>query len=964
MAAKNVLNFATIFKRSSCINAVNESTKVDSTKLFENVQHYLDESKDKVRYGLRESIKSYMNSLQDRDNATDNYYHIFQIVESLNSIDSLLADATVQDFCKSVLPYVETVDFVKDCIRFNEYSLTEEQKNRVLESASLLEAADRVIVNHNKLSTRFNMENETNRYNSLGLKYLVDSCAAKIDTYKLKAYQKMNLVIEEVSYLLQKNGYEYNKKDLAKYALEFFLVENPYVSKTDLLNFGKTLTENYLLSEDDAAPALAIIDSDFKDNIIDSISNIISRYLISTEEKNYDNFCETIEHLIKVASIDDITNNFEKVIYFVWDIAKAEIIENLDVLSIFKIIYDDIYSRVAISSDFSVKSDLILVKEDIQKIIDITIITVKNINNFGNADSFYAKYAADFNLALNWFLNSMENIKVALYSSNNIDNMNYVNSDDKGVLGFNEYARLRFHTFKKAAVDLDKFIKVKESRLDNEVSNSILEVNGFYIDEINETEFTRKKLLIESIGSDNRPEITVRQYFVSESSSKLISFVENICNEFNDVLQATSVTNCKSYYVALEGLVEIRIKDRFELAINENDQKAVDESIDNSMLGCLAMLAKVEDQLSVLESSHTKSIEEALSSLSEYKDIDEEIFGYIVEALRYTGVDKSTVKLFASKFNDYQFNKALTEGVINDKYNELAYQELRVNKESEEWEPIPNVPYNLQLEAVGYLTALFENLSINESMADDWDWDDDEDDEDEEDSKKSDKKDEPDKKKSEKKTEKQEDKENKEKLRQDPKYNKDAEDVKGGYKPKKQRSRISLTGIKLGIKGLATKFKDFNQKQKEISRNVDNATRAFVKAMKDSLVSDRREDIIKGRLIPSFSRCIKSLIGLTLLGVATGNIAVPIIAAIGGLAISKKLNDKERLLLLDEIETELEVVEKELQMAESNNQMNKYRALLQYKKELQRQYQRIRYNIRVGKDILPGSSNGVKTPNV
>ena len=42
MAAKNVLNFATIFKRSSCINAVNESTKVDSTKLFENVQHYLD----------------------------------------------------------------------------------------------------------------------------------------------------------------------------------------------------------------------------------------------------------------------------------------------------------------------------------------------------------------------------------------------------------------------------------------------------------------------------------------------------------------------------------------------------------------------------------------------------------------------------------------------------------------------------------------------------------------------------------------------------------------------------------------------------------------------------------------------------------------------------------------------------------------------------------------------------------
>ena len=61
----------------------------------------------------------------------------------------------------------------------------------------------------------------------------------------------------------------------------------------------------------------------------------------------------------------------------------------------------------------------------------------------------------------------------------------------------------------------------------------------------------------------------------------------------------------------------------------------------------------------------------------------------------------------------------------------------------------------------------------------------------------------------------------------------------------------------------------------------------------------------------------------------------------------------------DEIETELEVVEKELSIAESNNQIKKYRALLQYKKDLQRQYQRIRYNIRVGKDILPGSTAGM-----
>lgn len=69
---------------------------------------------------------------------------------------------------------------------------------------------------------------------------------------------------------------------------------------------------------------------------------------------------------------------------------------------------------------------------------------------------------------------------------------------------------------------------------------------------------------------------------------------------------------------------------------------------------------------------------------------------------------------------------------------------------------------------------------------------------------------------------------------------------------------------------------------------------------------------------------------------------------------------KERVLLLDEIEIELEVLDKEIAAAESRNQLKKYRELLRYKKDLQRQYQRIRYNLRVGKDILPGSAAGMR----
>ena len=132
----------------------------------------------------------------------------------------------------------------------------------------------------------------------------------------------------------------------------------------------------------------------------------------------------------------------------------------------------------------------------------------------------------------------------------------------------------------------------------------------------------------------------------------------------------------------------------------------------------------------------------------------------------------------------------------------------------------------------------------------------------------------------------------------------------------------------------------------------------FIKSCKQALISDRREAIIKGSVIPSFSKCIKISLVLAGLGFATGGIAVPVLTAIGGLIASKKLTQRERSLLLDDIEVEILVIDKELQIADSNNQINKYRALMKMKKDLQRQYQRIKFNVRVGKDIIP-SKTGV-----
>ena len=127
----------------------------------------------------------------------------------------------------------------------------------------------------------------------------------------------------------------------------------------------------------------------------------------------------------------------------------------------------------------------------------------------------------------------------------------------------------------------------------------------------------------------------------------------------------------------------------------------------------------------------------------------------------------------------------------------------------------------------------------------------------------------------------------------------------------------------------------------------------FVQNLQRAMVSDRREAIIKGSVIPSFSKSIKIALGLAGLGVATGGPAVPIITALGAFACSKNLTKKERALLLDDIVIEIEVLDKEIQVAENNNNYKKMRELMKTKRELERQYARIQYNVRVGKDIIP-----------
>lgn len=154
-----------------------------------------------------------------------------------------------------------------------------------------------------------------------------------------------------------------------------------------------------------------------------------------------------------------------------------------------------------------------------------------------------------------------------------------------------------------------------------------------------------------------------------------------------------------------------------------------------------------------------------------------------------------------------------------------------------------------------------------------------------------------------------------------------------------------LNTFKMAKEKLKTAVKGLGDKEKSISRNIDVSMSQVSRAAEKALTNDNREAIIRGSLIPSASKVIK-------LGIVTAagwliNPVITVIGVLGSVAISKKLQAKERQLILDDIEIEIEMCNRYLKIAEDKNDLKAQKQLLITKRNLERQRQRIKYKMAV-----------------
>ena len=184
-----------------------------------------------------------------------------------------------------------------------------------------------------------------------------------------------------------------------------------------------------------------------------------------------------------------------------------------------------------------------------------------------------------------------------------------------------------------------------------------------------------------------------------------------------------------------------------------------------------------------------------------------------------------------------------------------------------------------------------------------------------------------------------------------------ANDILRYVSPKRAiQEGVNLNTLKLAWQSFKKKVKNFSAKEKEMCRDLDATFNHLLKGVNSFFEVDHREQIITGQIKPSLSKMLKICLGLAGLGIAT-NFYVSAVVAVVGLAINKRTSIKEKNMILDEIDIELKVVERELQQAESSGSTKKYRYLLTVQKNLQRERQRIYYNLSTkGKVPLPSSA--------
>lgn len=806
----------------------------------DNISYWFElanSSIDSIDSNKSRNIKRCFMECTDKTVANKWYPKYIKLLESLSSNDSSLSKQTfsecLQLFKSRIVPFVSNMNEL--CEKISISDIEDGYKSGVIKEADEYKVCDRILSNHDKLSKRFNLSNYIYERRKAPLDELVYEVCSMIDTYdSIPTYGKMNIALEELSYLLTKNAIYYNDKVFIESVVDYFLSRETN-SHTDLtIGYSRVLSESSVVSKDELDNVKFLLYGASTNNrIMDSINE----YKL-TENKGDKLFLETLYDIFNNSEEQDLLENANGILKWVKNFLA---LPTSDVKSINEAI-DFITERYI---------DMGLNRKYVGKLLNEFAMEKDNINS-------RISHSTNNSILLNLetYFGCLENSinEFSAYRQNL-----YTDEEAAKIYNLNEYSRF---------ISLENFTEFEFNTLLND-SNTVY--NNIKKNSKNIENKTKAKVTsLKDINESSSMEVSYPERYISEDGEVDIcaavldtSEVTNL-DEFHNYFTALcnsmeNYTSSRVYYTVLENTCEIRIKPNYKVCIDEVCDKMV--FTDAYKVDQLIQLAEAMEELDKIDFSNIMAdIENKLDYVTA-DQVDLFLDFWACNSI----VPTEEMTKFVNKFCKYKEDQGCIMESSRIKYK---FECLNVLKDPE-------------------LDIYTESAKLMREV------------------------------------------------------------ISEG---------VNLNSIKLAMQGLKKKAKDFGTKEQQASRNLDMHVNNLVRGAKSFLVSDRREAIIKGSVIPSFSKIMK--IGIALAGVAKFlHPALAAIALIGGLAASKNLTRKERSLLLDEIDIELQVVDRELKRLEDDGQSAQaYRSLLTYQKNLMREKQRIKYNLSLAGKALPSAN--------
>ena len=817
--------------------------------------------------------------------------YIFSCIDLLKESETT---ELLQIFGQKILPKVD--DYTLNDIISND-SISENIREMAKDRATINKVCDRILSNHEAITERFDIysfgQNNEKRFSN---EFIIEKCCDTINSFDMPIYAKYNCSLEECSYILQKLGRKYNDNDLTNTIYEYYALScNP--SSNEITKMKNVDKNNYCVEADINVGDIKVFKSAIQKACYDYVHGSDHSIFALTAVK------------VSVLKADgyDIKKNFHcflELLYKSAVFAEDENILRFIIDDILANLYDDLY-------------DVFVENPEGREICNAISIATKNIINECDVaiatDDIRSARIIMLRQAFDNFDVKLVEALEFLYPEYALECVNMYAKNPK-IMAYNEFKIFKFDNLITRTIKADRFLIKQFDKFKQSFKGKVYNLKSKI--------FESAEGLDNELRSSSNVDFCVSKFDYIGDRSELLEFATScIKNINNNILNDSDFI---SYFLMKEDAVEFYIKDpNTELSIDitestsciTNDFDYVDASRINQILEYTENLNPNFDFIN-------DSVR--FFSNNEYSDL----FEVYIDACSISGIEPQAIK----EMYGYIVNNVNHPAQFVAKNSYLIDQYTLFESE----DPLDS------LRALHIMQAIVEGKVDESKKSDD------------------------DKKKTEDKKSKDNKKSDDDKKKLSDKIKEAPGKIKQGIKdaPDKIKQKIenapeeiklNLNNLKLYLHGVKQHIKNADAKTKTFLMNMDSAFDRLVRSLKQAAVSDRREAIIKGSVIPSFHKClVLAASGAAVWAFVPGGPPIVIISAIAGFATSKHLTKKERALMFDDIQVEIQLMEKEIQMADQKDQVKKMRQLMRMKKELERTAARIKYNEKIGRDFIPG----------